>query len=405
MSRPTSPSSAGAAATSEHGVFAASRLTLARERRGLTRRELAAVCEVVPDAITKFEMQRCRPLPETVQRFSLALHFPLAWFYASEVQLLDSKALSFRARRSMTAALRDQTTRAGDVVLSVVLPELRRRFVLPPVQLPDYAGYDPEEAARLLRHEWKLGQGPIGNMVHLLETKGVNVFWVREESPTLDAWSLWQDSVPLVMLNLRSEAGCRARFDAAHELGHLVLHRGARTLDGLEIEAEANHFASAFLLPGEQFKAEAPPYPVLKAFFPLKRRWGVSIAAMVMRCKQLGVFSEWDTRRAFQEIATRGWKTQEPEEVALMRETSRLQTMLGERLRAKGVDVEELARELSLVPSDVRELMPFLEPMPLAQEGGAAKDRTARAAEEPSTTGSLGKEVPGSTARHLRLVL
>ena len=381
----------------ERGVFAASRLILARERRGLTRRELAAVCEVTPDAITKFEAQRCRPLPETVQRFSMALHFPLAWFYAAEVPLLDSRALSFRARRSMTAALRDQTTRAGDVAISVILPELRRRFVLPPVQVPDYAGYDPEEAARLLRHEWKLGQGPIGNMVHLLETKGVSVFWVREESPTLDAWSLWQDAVPLIMLNLRSEAGCRARFDAAHELGHLLLHRGAHTLDGLEVEAQANHFAAAFLLPGEQFKAESPRYPVLRAFFPLKRRWGVSLAALVMRCKQLGVFSEWDTRRAFQEIATRGWKTQEPEEVALTREGSRLQGMLGERLRAKGVGVEELARELALVPSDLRELMPFLEPLPPEIEG--VKIKTGSASKEPSATETLG-----SAARHLRLV-
>ena len=398
MSRSSSTISAGDTPSPERGVFAASRLTLARERRGLTRRDLAAVCEVTPDAITKFEMQRCRPLPETVQRFSLALHFPLAWFYSSEVPLLDSRALSFRARRSMTAALRDQTTRAGDVVLSVILPELRRRFVLPPLQLPDYAGYDPEEAARLLRHEWKLGQGPIGDMVQLLETKGVNVFWVREESPTLDAWSLWQDEVPLVMLNLRSEAGCRGRFDAAHELGHLVLHRGARTLDGLEVEAQANRFAAAFLLPGEQFKAEAPRYPVLKALFPLKQRWGVSLVALVMRCKQLGVFSEWDARRAFQEIATRGWKMQEPDEVAIVRETSRLQAMLGERLRAKGVGIEELARELLLVPSDLRELMPFLEPLPLPESEGK-KTKKGEVPTESSASESLE-----SATRHLRLV-
>ena len=400
MSRTPSKSAVGGVLpASERGAFAASRLTLARERRGLTRRELAAVCEIVPDAITKFEAQRCRPLPETVQRFSLALHFPLAWFYASEVPLLDSKALSFRARRSMTASLRDQTTRAGDVVLSVILPELRRRFVLPPLQLPDYAGYDPEEAARLLRHEWKLGCGPIGNMVQLLETKGVSVFWVKEESPTLDAWSLWQDEVPLVMLNLRSEAGCRARFDAAHELGHLVLHRGASTLDGLEVEAQANRFAAAFLLPAEQFKAEAPPYPVLKALFPLKRRWGVSIAAMVMRCKQLGVFSEWDARRAFQEIATRGWKTQEPEEAAIIRETSRLQRMLGERLRAKGLGVEELARDLSLVPSDLRELMPFLEPGSVPQAETVAQTVKRTKSKNPSTTDTFV-----GSSRHLRLV-
>ena len=345
--------------------FTASRLLLARERRGLTRKQLAALIGVTPDCVTKYEGQSCSPSNETLHRCSFALGFPIGWFTAPEVSLLDSDALSFRARRSMSAALRAKATRAGDLAISVLLPELRRRFALPPIAVPDLSQHEPEEAAVLLRHEWKLGCGPISNMVHLLEAKGVGVFWLNEDSACLDAWSLWHDEMPLVMFNLRGDAGCRARFDAAHELGHLVLHRGADVLDGLEVENEANRFASAFLLPEDQFRAESPRYPILNAFFPLKKRWGVSLAAMIMRSKQLGLFSEWNTRRAFQEIASRGWKTCEPKEIALPRESSRLQAMIGERLRAKKVGEDQLAQDLFLVKSDLLELMPFL-PAPTA---------------------------------------
>jgi len=213
-------------------VFSATRLTVARERRGLTRKALAELAGVTPDAITKFEGHKCRPLPENVQRFAFALRFPLSWFYAPELELLDPQALSFRGRRSMTSELRLRATRAGDIAAGVLAPELHRRFVLSAPQLPDLSEFTPEEAARQLRHEWKLGLGPISNMVHLLELKGAQVFWLDEASPLLNAWSLWHGERPFVMLNVHSEAGCRARFDAAHELGHLVLHHGAEVIAG-----------------------------------------------------------------------------------------------------------------------------------------------------------------------------
>lgn len=382
-------------------TFTASRLVLARERRGLTRKELAARVRVTPDAITKYEQESCAPSPETLHRCSFALGFPIDWFTAPEVSLLDPQSLSFRARRSMSAGLRGKATRAGDLAVSVVLPELRRRFNLPTVALPDLSQHTPEEAAVLLRHEWKLGQGPISNMVHLLETKGVGVFWLNEDDPSLDAWSLWHDQWPIVMFNSRGLAGCRARFDAAHELGHLVLHRGETVFEGLEVENQANRFAAAFLLPEEQFRAESPRYPILQSFFPLKTRWGVSLAAMVMRCKQLGVFSDWNARRAFQDIASRGWKTQEPEEIAIARETSRLQTMIGDRLRAKKVSEVQLARDLHIVKADLLELMPFLSATTIEKPVEAtllkppAKRKATKKQTAPKTRLSL---VPGGRA-------
>jgi Zn-dependent peptidase ImmA (M78 family)/DNA-binding XRE family transcriptional regulator len=387
-----SESTQGAALHGTADVFSATRLTIARERRGLTRKALAELAGVTPDAITKFEGCKCRPLSENVQRFAFALRFPLGWFYAPELDLLDPQALSFRARRSMTAELRLRATRAGDIAAGVLAPELHRRFVLSAPQLPDLSEFEPEEAARLLRHEWKLGLGPVSNMVHLLELRGAQVFWLDEPSPLLNAWSLWHNERPFVMLNIHNDAGCRARFDAAHELGHLVLHHGAQVIDGLEMEAQANRFASAFLLPPNQFKAECPRHPLLKSFFPLKKRWGVSISAMVMQCKTTGLYSEWEARRAFQEIATRGWKTREPDDLAIPRETSRLHAMVFERLRAKGISEDDFAQSLNLRLSDLREHMPFSAP-----QAWAAPQVEATPDEEKS---------PGqSRVTHLRLVV
>lgn len=92
-----------------------------------------------------------------------------------------------------------------------------------------------------------LGEAPIANMVHLLETKGVRVFSLVEDCHELDAFSTWLDGTPFVFLNTRKSAE-RSRMDAAHELGHLVLHRVGRP-QGKEAEEEATRFGAAFLMP------------------------------------------------------------------------------------------------------------------------------------------------------------
>ncbi|HEX8380657.1 MAG TPA: ImmA/IrrE family metallo-endopeptidase, partial [Allosphingosinicella sp.] len=58
-----------------------------------------------------------------------------------------------------------------------------------------------------------------------------------------------------------------------------------------QIERQADRFASAFLLPRDGFSREIFGTS-LEFFKTLKRRWGVSIAAMAYRCKTLGIMSE-----------------------------------------------------------------------------------------------------------------
>ncbi|MCL7679276.1 ImmA/IrrE family metallo-endopeptidase, partial [Klebsiella pneumoniae] len=119
----------------------------------------------------------------------------------------------------------------------------------------------------------------------------VKVFWLSEETASIDAFSFWKDDVPYIFLNTR-KSGERSRFDAAHELAHLVLHRHG-DVKGQDAEREADAFASAFLMPLENVMAVKMTLPTFDKIVQLKSLWKVSAMALIVRMRNLNMLTEW----------------------------------------------------------------------------------------------------------------
>ena len=258
----------------------------------------------------------------------------------------------------MTRKLRDSALAAAEIVTGVISPDLNQRFEFPSTNMPELSWHKfPENAAEELRKAWQLGDGPISNMVHLLESKGVEVYWLDENSPTVDAVSFFREDKAFVILNSNKNSGERSRFDAAHELGHLVLHRNMKgSLDSLEIETQANQFASAFLMPKIQVELEWPKRPHLQLLFSLKSRWKVSAAAMIYRGKEVGVFSEWQARDAFKKLSASGMH--KGEKAPVSPEQSFIHNEVFRTLKNKDVSPIDYAKELFLNRESLFDAMP-----------------------------------------------
>jgi Zn-dependent peptidase ImmA (M78 family) len=204
-----------------------------------------------------------------------------------------------------------------------------------------------------LRHNWGLGERPIRNMVHLMEAKGIRIFSLAEDTVDVDAFSLWRDQTPFVFLNTLKSAE-HGRFDAAHELGHVVLHRHGGP-QGRDTERQANQFASAFLMPRASILAHVPRFATLNTLVQLKKQWIVSVSALAFRLHAVGAISDWHYRTLFIEIAQRGWRTNEPE--GAQRETSQLLAKVFAALRDDGVSKDDVARALHVDATEVDKLV------------------------------------------------
>ncbi len=331
----------------------------------MTARKLADIIDVSPITISRLENGANEPEDDTLSALASALDFPRGFFFAEDVDELPAEAASFRSLSSMSAKERDAALSAG-VIAYLFHDWVAERFNLPEVDVPDMReDSGPESAARIVRAQWGLGEQPISNMVRLLESKGVRVFSLCEDTKNVDAFSCWRGDQPFVFLNTFKSTE-RSRFDAAHELGHLVMHRHGEPQDSRQAEIEADKFASALLMPADDVLSRIRYVPDLDSLVSYKRRWGVSVAALNYRLHKLRVVSEWQNRSLNVELSSRGYRRSEPE--GLAPETSALWPQIFAALWQDRITREAIADQLFISSAELDMILCHLSGPPMKED-------------------------------------
>ncbi|WP_432472346.1 helix-turn-helix domain-containing protein [Amphritea sp. HPY] len=334
--------------------FNSTRLKLARIRRKLTFKALAEAVGMSSKMVSLYEKDDClhEPPKDTVDLLAKALNYPPAFFYGSDIEALEPSTVSFRSLKSMKAAQQHAAIGAGQIAF-ILNDFFESKFNLPATNLPDLRGLEPEVAAESLRERWGLGNLSIKNMIHLLESKGIRVFSLAENTQDVDAFSFWKDGIPFIFLN-NQKSSERSRFDAAHELGHLVLHKhGGPT--GREVEIEADKFSSSFLIPRSSLLEASPSFVTLDDIIKLKRNWLVSVGATIVRMKHLNLLTEWQYRTLMVEMSKAGYRKTEPNSIE--RERSLIIEKVLPALLIQGITLPKLADQLELPLDEVASLL------------------------------------------------
>lgn len=335
-------------------MFNGSRLTLARKRRQLTKKELAERSRLTALTLTRLEAgDTPEPGSDTVRALALALNYPSEFFYLNDSEALNTDAVSFRSLSTLSARQRDAALAAGDLAFELHA-WVADRFELPPAQLLDLRDEDPVAAAEALRSHWGMGTQPVEHMIKLLESKGVRVFSLAEQHKHVDAFSCWRGNVPYIFLNTFKSAE-RSRFDAAHELGHLVLHIHGVTNGNVNIERDADRFASAFLINRGDLIGHLGRFSSLAQLITAKKRWGVSVAALARTAFDAGLISDWHYRDLCKQMSSLGYRSSEPK--GLEREKSVLWKMIFDELWKDGITKDRIASELCIPLDEIESLV------------------------------------------------
>jgi len=300
------------------------RLREAREAMELSMTDLAEKIGVSRQAISLYEDGQRAPEPEILIHIVQALQQPISYFTTSRPPTFGRRGTRFfRAFKSKTKRqntrceiLSDWFAQAASYFSeSVNLPLVSVPEIAPPQDGVAYSDEEIEDAATHCRRHWGLGDGPIANVVALLESKGIIIARAEFGNENVSAFSFWEGSRPFIFLGADRESACRSRYDACHELAHLLLHRGIDTSD-LEhdldrIEHEADRFSGAFLLPEKTYPMEVFSSR-LATFIHLKNRWKVSAAAQIYRCSELGILDEHQILNLRKQLSANKWRKREP---------------------------------------------------------------------------------------------
>jgi Zn-dependent peptidase ImmA (M78 family)/transcriptional regulator with XRE-family HTH domain len=299
-------------------IFDPLRLRIARQAAMLTKKDLSERVSVSAGALSQYEKGTTIPSAAVIAELALALGTPVE-FFASDRPLgaAPQTVAHFRSLRSTTQRERDRAF--AHALLTWEVAKTLTRFVhLPAVDLPSELAVRPDDpievaasAARSARDYWALGSGPIPNVVRHLESKGVVCTRSPEQTRRVYAFSCAFPERPVVVLSSERDTRALGRFDAAHELGHLLIHEdeGPGTH---AVERQAHAFAAEFVAPAEHMHDELPARADWRRFIELKQVWGLSIGALLFRARELGVMPENAYRRAVTEMNDRGWTRNEP---------------------------------------------------------------------------------------------
>ena len=290
------------------------RLRQARLAAGLSLEGLAGKLEhpISKQALSKYEKGLAQPTPTRISDIAQALNVTASSLLSEDA--IEIEWVAYRKHARLSKARQNQLTAIAQQRLEAEfklrsLFHLDDRHDLPgPIEVRGVG--DCENAAAALRMRWNLGDRPIDSLLGLIEERGGSVVgWQQEWG--FDARSGWAGRSPLLLLNTAVPPD-RLRFNAAHELGHLVMES---TGDGKTDEQFAHRFAAALLVPAEAARRELGTHRRgldLHELGLLKQRWGLSMQAWIRRAHDLEIIGADLYRSLNIQFRSQGWHRTEP---------------------------------------------------------------------------------------------
>ncbi len=325
-------------------------LETARRAQGLTQAELAEKAGITQAALSRYENDLREPEADALARLADTLGVTVP-FLIHAGRARGGMAMDAHMRRRATAP--PGTWRQLEARLNVYRwhashlfeeVSLRAEQHVPTLDPLDVT---PEQAARFVRAQWRMPAGPVRRLAQWLEAAGCLLIGEDFGTSRIDGLSQWVGDYPIILFNDAAPVD-RLRLTLAHELGHLVLHADALSVD--DVEAQANAFAGEFLLPSEVIRPSLRNLKIGR-LLDLKREYGVSMQALVERAYHLDLLSPTQRTSMYKMFSAKGWRTHEPGSGDIAPERPALAESIGRSLSARG-----------LTPQDIASIAGFSEP-------------------------------------------
>ena len=329
-------------------------ITLARQSRGLSQKELAQELAITPALLSKMESGIRDTTTENLKKTASILDYPVDFFFNKHsIYGLGISEIYHRRRQDISNKTLDRIHAQVNIITMSLNKMLRGVEIgeneFRSLDIDEFSG-DASEVARAVRAMWNVTPGPIRNLTRIVEYARAIVIPFDFGTNRIDALSYWRgSSVPLFFVNAYIP-GDRLRFSLCHELGHTIMHQNCPLPD---VERQADIFAAEFLMPEKEIRSQLID-TTLEKLAILKPHWKVSMAALLKRATDLGTITERKSRTLWAQMGKSGIRYREPAELDIPPEIPSLQQeIVSIYSNEMEYSIPELSRMLTLYEDDI----------------------------------------------------
>lgn len=286
-------------------------LELARQLRQLTQKEVALAIGISQGQLSKAEHGIQELDESTLECLASYYKLPIDFFYKE----LDPTPVShFYYRKRVTTNKILDSFIALVQIFKVFIEDLFNPIDLPEYDLPSLTPSEAmpvEEIADRIRYTLGIYKGPVPNLTTLLENHGIIISKIDFGTEKLDGLSTYNSKGRRIIFINSRMSNDRIRFSLAHELGHTIMHMPQLPDPSRDVEDEANRFAAQFLMPDKEIEPMLIGINMYDLVL-LKKKWKVSIKALLYRAKVLMTISDRDYRNLQIFYSKKGYNHGEP---------------------------------------------------------------------------------------------
>lgn len=319
-------------------------IIIAREARRKTQLRLSNELNIKQARLSKIEAGIAPLDDELLEEIAKNLEFPKSFFYEPYTPI-DTE---YKLHRKQCALKKDDLSyiSANTNIIDMNISKMLNSIDIE-TNIPDKINLDffdtPEQVAIALREFLNLPKGPIYNLTNIIEDLGILIVNFDFPSVKFDGVSFFnKKSIPVMVINNNLPPD-RDRFTKAHELGHCIMHR----YPSANAEDEANRFAAEFLMPQKDIINDL--YNLSFYSLPnLKRKWKVSMAALIYRAKELKTISESREKSLWAQMSRARYRKDEPDMGLIKEQNELFKGILDVYKKDLGYTYEELIQYCSI---------------------------------------------------------
>ncbi len=330
-----------------------------RLQKNMSMKDLSAACGLTAMAISNYESGKRNPDMDTINKLAEALGIHVVDFLASRNETLTFDHREFRKHSSLTKGQQEYIKESVEEYCSRFFDAVSflggDPLPVPPkcgsVELSD----DIEENAAKLRKYLGLSEeGPIDELVSILENKGILVMEVDIDNDHFSGMNGFVNDRPYIVINknMRSE---RKRTTILHELAHLMFNWNEE--NEAQNEKDATAIAGAALISKKDLYRELGirRRMITKDMAIVCQEYGVSMCLLVTRAAKVGIISKSLEKNFFIRANKANYRVTEPNRVKIEEKPLLFKQLVYRAVNEEGVSIQRGAELLRISVPEMEE--------------------------------------------------